>query len=266
MALLSQCAIALEGHPMPLSRFAQLFDAVLSSQEIGTIPQGLDEIPLAALTECVHPLRASFFYWVQTKGNFHVPRLQRRFFGCGAPQAHRAWPGDDGSIRPAGRRGASARLSIAVRRAGAALCLPYAVEWRRRLPNRFRHRVRAQSAISTLYPLRCGRRGCACPRGGRIARLFYSPPPDGERAIRSPPRSSAILPLARIMPAGLPGLAAPPAIRLRVLKTPKIPVGYLAISFISPLPVWRYIINAGFNIFCRYGLNARPRKIAKLDL
>lgn len=78
---------------------------------------------------------------------------------------------------------------------------------------------------------------------------FYSPPPDGERAIRSPPRSSAILPLARIMPAGLPGLAAPPAIRLRVLKTPKIPVGYLAISFISPLPVWRYIINAGFNIF-----------------
>lgn len=42
MALLSQCAIALEGHPMPLSRFAQLFDAVLSSQEIGTIPQGLD--------------------------------------------------------------------------------------------------------------------------------------------------------------------------------------------------------------------------------
>lgn len=48
MALLSQCAIALEGHPMPLSRFAQLFDAVLSSQEIGTIPQGLDEIPLGS--------------------------------------------------------------------------------------------------------------------------------------------------------------------------------------------------------------------------
>ena len=31
------------------------------------------KFPLAALTECVHPLRASFFYWVQTKGNFHVP-------------------------------------------------------------------------------------------------------------------------------------------------------------------------------------------------
>lgn len=32
-------------------------------------------------------------------------------------------------------------------------------------------------------------------------------------------------------------------------ENPEIPVGYLAISFISPLPVWRYIINAGFNIF-----------------
>lgn len=48
MELLSQCAAALEGHPLTLSRFAQLFDAVLASQDIGTIPQGLDEIPLGS--------------------------------------------------------------------------------------------------------------------------------------------------------------------------------------------------------------------------
>lgn len=48
MQMLSQCAAALEGHRMPLARFAQLFDAVLASQDIGAIPQGLDEIPLGS--------------------------------------------------------------------------------------------------------------------------------------------------------------------------------------------------------------------------
>lgn len=48
MNLLSQCAAALQGRPMTLDRFAQLFDAVLASQDIGTIPQGLDEIPLGS--------------------------------------------------------------------------------------------------------------------------------------------------------------------------------------------------------------------------
>lgn len=48
MELLSQCAAALGGRPMTLARFAQLFDAVLASQDIGTIPQGLDEIPLGS--------------------------------------------------------------------------------------------------------------------------------------------------------------------------------------------------------------------------
>lgn len=48
MDMLSQCAVALEGHSITLSRFAQLFDAVLAAQDIGTIPQGLDEIPLGS--------------------------------------------------------------------------------------------------------------------------------------------------------------------------------------------------------------------------
>ena len=48
MQLLGQCAAALEGHVMTLARFAQLFDAVLASQDIGAIPQGLDEIPLGS--------------------------------------------------------------------------------------------------------------------------------------------------------------------------------------------------------------------------
>lgn len=48
MELLSQCAAVLGGKPMPLARFAQLFDAVLAAQDIGSIPQGLDEIPLGS--------------------------------------------------------------------------------------------------------------------------------------------------------------------------------------------------------------------------
>lgn len=48
MALLGQIGTILNGRSMSPRRFAELFEVMLSAQQLGTIPQGLDELPVGS--------------------------------------------------------------------------------------------------------------------------------------------------------------------------------------------------------------------------
>ena len=265
MALLSQCAIALEGHPMPLSRFAQLFDAVLSSQEIGTIPQGLDEIPLGSADRMRASSPRIVFLLGANEGEF--PRTpasngvfsdaeRRRLIELGLEMTD---PYDQQAVEERllayqALSAARERLYVCHTRSdgeGASQTGSVIVsELNRLFPHCIRFDADEEDALarvegeSPAFLLTASRWGKRDPLSAALKRYFASRPDYAGRL------------------AGVGRAACHAPARFENPENARRLFGDQLYLSASRVEVYH---KCRFQYFCRYGLNAQPRKIAKLD-
>ena len=265
MALLSQCAIALEGHPMPLSRFAQLFDAVLSSQEIGTIPQGLDEIPLGSADRMRASSPRIVFLLGANEGEF--PRTpassgvfsdaeRRRLIELGLEMTD---PYDQQAVEERllayqSLSAARERLYVCHTRSngegGSQTGSVIVSELNRLFPHCIRFDADEEDALarvegeSPAFLLTASRWGKSDPLSAALKRYFASRPDYAGRL------------------AGVGRAACHTPARFENPENSRRLFGDQLYLSASRVEVYH---KCRFQYFCRYGLNARPRKIAKLD-
>ena len=264
MALLSQCAIALEGHPMPLSRFAQLFDAVLSSQEIGTIPQGLDEIPLGSADRMRASSPRIVFLLGANEGEF--PRTpassgvfsdaeRRRLIELGLEMTD---PYDQQAVEERllayqSLSAARERLYVCHTRSngegGSQTGSVIVSELNRLFPHCIRFDADEEDALarvegeSPAFLLTASRWGKSDPLSAALKRYFASRPDYAGRL------------------AGVGRAACHTPARFENPENSRRLFGDQLYLSASRVEVYH---KCRFQYFCRYGLNARPRKIAKL--
>ena len=265
MALLSQCAIALEGYPMPLSRFAQLFDAVLSSQEIGTIPQGLDEIPLGSADRMRASSPRIVFLLGANEGEF--PRTpassgvfsdaeRRRLIELGLEMTD---PYDQQAVEERllayqSLSAARERLYVCHTRSngegGSQTGSVIVSELNRLFPHCIRFDADEEDALarvegeSPAFLLTASRWGKSDPLSAALKRYFASRPDYAGRL------------------AGVGRAACHTPARFENPENSRRLFGDQLYLSASRVEVYH---KCRFQYFCRYGLNARPRKIAKLD-
>ena len=265
MALLSQCAIALEGYPMPLSRFAQLFDAVLSSQEIGTIPQGLDEIPLGSADRMRASSPRIVFLLGANEGEF--PRTpassgvfsdaeRRRLIELGLEMTD---PYDQQAVEERllayqSLSAARERLYVCHTRSngegGSQTGSVIVSELNRLFPHCIRFDADEEDALARVegeapaFLLTASRWGKSDPLSAALKRYFASRPDYAGRL------------------AGVGRAACHTPARFENPENSRRLFGDQLYLSASRVEVYH---KCRFQYFCRYGLNARPRKIAKLD-
>lgn len=265
MALLSQCAAALQGHAITLARFAELFDAVLASQEIGTIPQGLDEIPLGSADRMRVSSPRVVFLLGANEGEF--PRTpasngifsdaeRRRLIALGLEMTdpHDMQAVEERLLAYQALSAARERLYVCRARSdgeGAAQTGSVIVsELNRLFPRCARVDAEEEDALARVegaapaFLLTASRWGRGDPLTAALKGYFASRADYAGRL------------------AGVRRAASHAPVRFEHPENARRLFGsqlYLSASRVETYHKCR------FQYFCRYGLDARPRKIAKLD-
>lgn len=265
MDMLSQCAAALEGRRMTLARFAQLFDAVLAVQDIGTIPQGLDEIPLGSADRMRVSSPRIVFLLGANEGEF--PRTpassgvfsdaeRRRLIGLGLEMTdpYDLQAVEERLLAYQSLSAARERLYVCHTRSdgeGAAQTGSVIVsELNRLLPHCVHLDADEEDALARVegappaFLLTASRWGRSDPLSAAL-RSYFSSRSDYAGRLAGIGRAASHAPARFENPANA-----------RRLFGDQL---YLSASRVEVYHKCR------FQYFCRYGLDAQPRKIAKLD-